>query len=142
MFTRRVFKPFAIVVILATLLLPAQSAFAGGTYWANGDVTIHRYMEYYYVMREVNYSPYGIAFKKYDGPTMVIKWWNCDPMNQGYPPQGIDQTVSNDDPAPWVWPKGNYTTPHVLDFCIAMMSGGNDSSDTFEGYLDWDGGWP
>jgi hypothetical protein len=124
------------------MMLPMHSAGAATTYWANGDVTIYRYMRYFYNAREVRYSPYGIAFKKYDGPVMVIKWWHCDPMYQGSPPQGIEQTVSNSDPAPWVWPKANYSSPTYLYFCLAIMSGGNDSSDSFEGLLDWDGGWP
>lgn len=134
---RRHFAKSLVVCMLAFLLAFQAPAASAATVRWNNTVTIYRYYTYFYTDRYVTYYPYGIAFKKYDGPTMVIKWWNCDA--QGSNPQGVEATVSNSDPAPWVWLKYNGTSPTYLRFCIAILSGGNNSSDTFDGLLDWDG---
>lgn len=89
---------------------------------------------YYATGRTVSYSPYGIWFQKSDGPSMYAKWIYCGSTSGG-PSVGI----SDSDPAPGVYLKGNGTAPTTLRFCLAFLSGGSNSHDTFTGSLNWDG---
>lgn len=52
---------------------------------------------------------------------------------------GPEVWISNDDPAPWVWLKDNYSDPHYFRFCLAIANRGNNSTDSFEAYMEWDG---
>lgn len=88
---------------------------------------------YYYTRRTVYLSPYGIWFKKYDGPAMSARWHNCAATVFGPP-----KDVSNSDPAPGVYLKDNGSEPSYLTFCLALRSR-SGSADTFTGELNWDG---
>lgn len=77
--TQRILKPFAIIVMLATLLLPAQSVSAGaanisGSAYVN---TIH----YDSARTIVNNAAYGpaVVFTQHTGPhNLMLGAWNCE----------------------------------------------------------------
>lgn len=127
MLTRRLVKPFAIVSILATLLLPAQSVGASSEDWTTGYV-VDNQLSRYTNHREINYSPYEIAFKQYSGPQIFMRWWDCyGPYNVSY--VWVEMTVGG-----WEWL--TYEYPDETEFCIDVLGGGTGS---FDGWVSWDG---
>jgi hypothetical protein len=94
----------------------------------------------YTTSRTVDVYPRGIWFHKLDGPVMRARWIYCgaNPAG-GLESGGPKKSVSNSDPAPGVFLLDN-GNPDDLDFCLAFISD-SGSNDTFEGDLNWDGGF-
>lgn len=116
------------------LALPAASTYASSVRWYDGDTTIYPYLYYYGAPRTIEYSPYGIAVLKYDGPSM---YWETHDCYGNY--NGFWASIPNSDPAPWIWIKSNGTTPHNLNFCLAIENTSGSGTDSFDAVMDWDG---
>lgn len=133
MTTRRIFRPVALVMILATLLFPVQSVTAAGdtTIYGNAYVnTIH-----YDAARIItNNAAAGAAvvFTQATGPhNLMLGAWNCEDPGS-YPWGGLNHQdhnvrrfvadgISNGDP-----------------FCIATKTSSSSGGGSFNGRLQWD----
>ncbi|CAN5832960.1 hypothetical protein BH20CHL2_BH20CHL2_04380 [soil metagenome] len=130
--TRHIFKPVAIAVMLATLLLPAQSVGAGAAN-INGSAyvnTIH-----YYTQREIvnNAAPGpAVVFTQATGPhNLMLGAWDC--VNEfSYPWGGLNHQDHN------VLRFVADGIPNGWDFCVATKTSSSSGGGLFSGYLQWD----
>lgn len=136
-------RSLAVVALLGVSLSAFGEAKAGWSSWSGQD--IFAYPQYYTTHRTVNYSPYGIALYKDDGPAFQMTTWSC---GDGGWTGGQWKSVPNADPSGWVYLKGNNTAPTNFHFCLAIVRNINDYNnntydpsyyDTFDGSLNWDG---
>lgn len=124
---QRAFKPIVLVVMLATLLFPAQAAVASTEEWTSGNVYGNQ-LNRYYNARTISYSPYEIAFKQYSGPQVFMRWWRCP--NLGV----VSYYWTELEHGQWKWL--TYSYPDNTDFCIDVIGGG---TGYFDGFISWDG---
>lgn len=127
MIIRRMFKPIATVMMLATFLLPMHDASAT-TVYTGGTVYIGVTRDFE-TPRTIYNSGSNIYFERNAGPEIDFTWYKCS-----------DYQVRG-------WPRylGDYQR-HLIDsdflpgtvFCLAVSSNQYPSPATFEGWLDWD----
>lgn len=123
-----------LAIIVAAIVVAVSPMSAGATTQETyGDVHQSGY-DYYSNARRILWDPYGIAFKKTDGPAMSMGWYGC----AGSPGVGPDVSIPNPDPTDWIQ-IGPGHLPYGLKFCLRVRSYGHYATDTFTGYIDWDG---
>ena len=130
--TQRIFKPIAIVVLLATLLLPVQSVSAGAqNIGGNAYVNNIHYDAFRYITDNSIAGP-SVVFTQNTGPhNLRLAVWDCS-IRYSYPWGGLNH--QDHDVLRFVADG----VPEGPPFCIATDTSSSSGGGPFTGYLQWD----
>lgn len=123
------------VGLVGMMLMTSAPALAGNNFL--DDVPMYKsHWEYYGVGRSVSYSPWEVAFNKTDGPGLWMKIYGCG--NSSGAGEGPEIYFEDLDP-PYGYQYLRAGKTWGISFCLAALSNGSYSMDTFDGNVDWDG---
>ena len=136
---RLVWRSIAVLTLVVIWLAPIQHAGATTAFFYSGINGIQKnvWTSFTSNPRTVSYSPWGVAFQKYDGPRIKMRVFQCSNPSNVNPNEPIAPDA--DPPYDWIYPRPNNESPSALTFCLSVMSLGSNTYDSFEGNLDWDG---